>query len=311
MWAGDFLADNYVDAMTAEQVGWYCLLLFRSWINTPQGYLPNNKQLLSKWCRFASPMTFEFEAKIVLDLFKETEDGKFIYHPKLVEQVGKFADVSEKRKVAGAKGGKVATQKAPVDNRANAVAIAKQLPTDSDSDSEPDSEVKREAAPSPAPPLFEEIREVPPDDFNELQCAFWFTEQIGQIFDTASMQVVADSFRLRARELKLPVNHVAIETLARAKLDQDNGVAINRFWFSDGKFKKRVQGNGNGTNRSVSKADELRELNRAALAASLRARYGDRGVSPDDRRSDEAAGAGRGDGRDVVSEPIVLPPRVH
>lgn len=105
LWAGDFLSDNYVEAMTAEQVGWYCLLLIRSWNHTPRGYLPNEKQLLRVWCRCASDLLWENEAPLVLERFKTTEDGLFIFHPKLLKQVAKVVETSEKRADAGRIGG--------------------------------------------------------------------------------------------------------------------------------------------------------------------------------------------------------------
>jgi uncharacterized protein YdaU (DUF1376 family) len=125
LWAADFLSDNYVDAMTAEQIGWYCILLIRSWNSTPKGYLANDKQLLSKWCKDADPLSFEHRAQIVLDRFQTTPDGAFIYHPRIIEQVVSSAQVSEKRAIAGRVGG---LKQKPSKCLANA------LHSDSDSD---------------------------------------------------------------------------------------------------------------------------------------------------------------------------------
>lgn len=151
MFAADFLADNYVDAMTAEQVGWYTLLLLRSWNHTPRGFLPNDKQLLALWCRCVDQISFASRAGIVLDRFLTTEDGNMIYHPRLVEQSSKVAQVSEKRSLAGKTGGLKSGEKRRSKSEAIATANAKQLRTDSDSD----SDVKER-----------EIENVP-DDFDE------------------------------------------------------------------------------------------------------------------------------------------------
>jgi uncharacterized protein YdaU (DUF1376 family) len=132
MFAADFLSDNYVDAMTAEQIGWYTLLLLRSWNHTPRGFLPNDKQLLAVWCRCADAMSFEKRAGIVLDRFEKTSDGRMIYHPRLLEQSSKVKEVSEKRSLAGRLGGVKSSQQ-KLERRQ---AIAKQVPTDSDSDSD-------------------------------------------------------------------------------------------------------------------------------------------------------------------------------
>jgi uncharacterized protein YdaU (DUF1376 family) len=138
LWASDFLSDNFVDAMTAEQIGWYCILLIRSWNHTPKGYLPNDEHLLASWCKVADPMSFKQRAKLVLDRFETSEDGSVIYHPKLMEQVESVCKTSENRAVAGSLGGKKSAAK----RRSKHEAIATRLPIDTDTESDTDKNLK-------------------------------------------------------------------------------------------------------------------------------------------------------------------------
>jgi uncharacterized protein YdaU (DUF1376 family) len=141
LWAPEFLSDNFVDAMTAEQIGWYCILLIRSWNHTPKGYLPNDEHLLAGWCKCAEAMTFKQRAKLVLDRFETTEDGRFIYHPKLIEQVSKLNQTSENRALAGQKGGKKSAEQ----KRSKRQAIATHLPTELELEVEQDKSSSEDA----------------------------------------------------------------------------------------------------------------------------------------------------------------------
>jgi uncharacterized protein YdaU (DUF1376 family) len=132
LWAADFLSDNFVDAMTPEQIGWYCILLIRSWNHTPQGYLPNDEHLLSNWCKVVDRVLFREQAKLVLDRFEKTQDGSLIFHPKLIEQVDHISQVSEKRSDAGKKSAK----KRGMITANKCSTSVQQVLTDSDSDSD-------------------------------------------------------------------------------------------------------------------------------------------------------------------------------
>lgn len=88
--------------------------------------------------------------------------------------------------------------------------------------------------------------EVPPDDWNHLQCAAWFWDRLSIMPDRQSNEVCAENLRLYARERRLPVTTVCVEVLARAKLDLDHGETINRFWFTDGHHKPKKGGTSGG-----------------------------------------------------------------
>lgn len=136
-YAADFVSDPYVQAMTAEQYGWFSAALDLMWIHTPQGYLPNDKQLLCKMIGRCTEEHFIEHCDIVLNRFKVTDDGIWLYHPHMLEQASDVTELSEKRAEAGKRGGKK-------NARSNCKAIAKQLPTDLDIDT--DKEIK------PTPP---------------------------------------------------------------------------------------------------------------------------------------------------------------
>lgn len=112
-WAEKFLADNDVIGMTAEQVGWYCLMLIMSWTNTPRGYITSDQQVLSRCCRCVDPVLWSCSSEIVLKKFQKTEDGLWYYHPRMLEQADDLAQLSEKKSKAG---------KASADKRAQQVS---------------------------------------------------------------------------------------------------------------------------------------------------------------------------------------------
>jgi uncharacterized protein YdaU (DUF1376 family) len=47
----DFISDSAVDAMTNEELGIYVRLLCKAWKESPVGTIPNDDELLAKWCR--------------------------------------------------------------------------------------------------------------------------------------------------------------------------------------------------------------------------------------------------------------------
>jgi uncharacterized protein YdaU (DUF1376 family) len=165
--AADFVADPYVRAMTYEQQGWFSALLDLSWIHTPQAYLPNDKQMLSKCLGLLeqnSQQHFIDNCGDVLGRFQTTQDGRFIYHPKMLEQAVKMGKVSESRADAGRKGGQVSAKQLLSKPEAN----AKQLPVDSDVDS--DKRITLEPDECYPSDLIEEIHSVYPKPERSQRC---------------------------------------------------------------------------------------------------------------------------------------------
>jgi uncharacterized protein YdaU (DUF1376 family) len=132
--AADFVADPYVQAMTAEQYGWFSAMLDMAWIHTPQGYMPNAIDLLCRMVGRCDEMHFAKHAQIVLDRFQVTADGKWLYHPKMVEQASRLSQVSETKREAGKRGAQKRWDK--VDGKCH--KSAKHMPIDSDVDVDTD-----------------------------------------------------------------------------------------------------------------------------------------------------------------------------
>jgi uncharacterized protein YdaU (DUF1376 family) len=131
-YAADFLSDPDVMGMTAEQIGWYGLMLLMSWTNTPQGYITTDEQVLSTCCHCADALYFNRQARSVLKKFQTTEDGQFYFHPKMVEQAEHMGQLAEKKSKAGKIGADARRQVKP-----NTCSTpVKQVLTDSDSDSD-------------------------------------------------------------------------------------------------------------------------------------------------------------------------------
>jgi uncharacterized protein YdaU (DUF1376 family) len=129
-YAADFLSDPDVMGMTAEQIGWYGLMLLMSWTNTPQGYITTDEQVLSTCCHCADALYFNRQARSVLKKFQTTEDGQFYFHPKMVEQAEHMGQLAEKKSKAGKIGADSRRQQKP-----NACSTPV---TDSDSDVDTD-----------------------------------------------------------------------------------------------------------------------------------------------------------------------------
>lgn len=133
--AADLMSDPFVQAMTDEQYAWYSKMLDLSWIATPQAFLPNAKDLLAKMVSKCEQNHFIEHSQIVFDRFQTSEDGLYIYHPKMLEQAEKVAKTSKIRKLAGSEGGKAKAKK----RTSKRVASARNLPLDSDVDSDSDN----------------------------------------------------------------------------------------------------------------------------------------------------------------------------
>ena len=61
----DFASDINVEAMTAEQVGVYILLLCKAWQHDPPGTLPNDDERLARWGRITPARWQEIKAGVL------------------------------------------------------------------------------------------------------------------------------------------------------------------------------------------------------------------------------------------------------
>jgi uncharacterized protein YdaU (DUF1376 family) len=230
LWVSDFLASNAVDLMTAEQIGWYFILLIRSWNNTPRAYLPNDKQMLALWCKCADQMSFTQRAEIVLSQFETTPDGQFIYHPKMVAQAEKLTKTSENRAVAGKSGG----LKSGEQRRSKKEANASRLVTDS----EPESEVR--SKPSPTPPLRTEY------EFTPSAAAMFIKNELG-LGGQKFIDILRDVIEAEGKRYPIDPKDVAETMVTTWRLYQKSPRGQSRFaykpstFFSEGIWKQNPQ----------------------------------------------------------------------
>lgn len=85
----DFASDGRVEAMSAEEVGAYVLLLCKAWFEDPIGSLPNDDVTLSRWARIPRAKWSKIREK-VLAPFSIASDGR--YHQKRMQAVAREQD---------------------------------------------------------------------------------------------------------------------------------------------------------------------------------------------------------------------------
>ncbi len=105
LYAQDFISSLDVQMMSAAEVGAYCLLLFNSWAQPKQGYLPNDEAQLQFMSRL-TPEQWKQSKKRLLGKFTITGDKKFRYNPRLIAELSKRAAYIEKQAENGKRGGR-------------------------------------------------------------------------------------------------------------------------------------------------------------------------------------------------------------
>ena len=101
----DFISSLDVQLMSAAEVGAYCLLLFNSWTQPRQGFLPNDEAQLRHLSRLSAE-EWKTSKKRLLAKFPATEDKKHRYNPRLLVEAGKQATFREKQAEHGKRGGR-------------------------------------------------------------------------------------------------------------------------------------------------------------------------------------------------------------
>jgi len=101
----DFISSLDVQLMSAAEVGAYCLLLFNSWTQTRQGYLPNDEKQLQIISRL-EPEQWKKSKKKLLAKFAITPDKKFRYNPRLASEADKQTQFRTKQAENGKRGGR-------------------------------------------------------------------------------------------------------------------------------------------------------------------------------------------------------------
>lgn len=98
----DFAASAVVEAMTAEQVGAYILLLCKAWGQTPPGSLVSDDAILARWARLDRARWDDIKLG-VLSAFTLRADGRY-YQRRMEEEYRKLTKKMSVRSKAGAAG---------------------------------------------------------------------------------------------------------------------------------------------------------------------------------------------------------------
>ena len=101
----DFISSLDVQMMSAAEVGAYCLLLFNSWTQARQGYLPNDEAQLRYISRLSAEEWKQSKKKL-LAKFTVTPDKKFRFNPRLVSEADKRCQFLERQAENGKRGGR-------------------------------------------------------------------------------------------------------------------------------------------------------------------------------------------------------------
>ena len=99
----DFLSSIDVQTMTVEEVGAYCLLMFNSWIQEDQCYLPDDEKTLKVLSKLDGKKWEKYSPK-VLKKFKKK--NKKIFNPRLVRELKNRQNYSKTQSEKGKKGGR-------------------------------------------------------------------------------------------------------------------------------------------------------------------------------------------------------------
>jgi len=99
----DFISSLDVQAMTIEEIGGYCLLLFNSWIQKRQCYLPDDDEDLRILCKMNEEQWEKHRDKI---LKKFKKNGKFIFNKRLRFELKIKREFSKKKSESGKQGGR-------------------------------------------------------------------------------------------------------------------------------------------------------------------------------------------------------------
>lgn len=100
----DFISSLDCQIMTLAEFGAFNWLLYHSWIQSPQCYLPNDIKILARLLRISNEEMDGMWENSLKKKFQVSEDKKFIYNERLLFEYNKQIDHKEKRAKAGHKG---------------------------------------------------------------------------------------------------------------------------------------------------------------------------------------------------------------
>ena len=108
-----FTSDELVEAMTTEEVGAYFLLICKAWKSQPPCTIPDDDKTLARWARMSERRWLACKAR-VLAPWKSDAPGR-LFQKRLRESFDHVTLQVEKKKVAGAKGGKAKANRKTLD----------------------------------------------------------------------------------------------------------------------------------------------------------------------------------------------------
>lgn len=109
LYVDDILGSFLFQAMTAEQKGWYLMLLMQCWHSDRGGYLPKDPQLLWKLAGARSRRYFERHSAPVLAKFKDSGDG-WLYNERCLQEYERVQEKAHIFSEAGRKGARSRSQ---------------------------------------------------------------------------------------------------------------------------------------------------------------------------------------------------------
>ena len=130
-YVNDFAADPVVEAMTAEQVGAYILLLCKAWSLKDPGLLPANDEVLARWARLTPERWSEVKSGVLAAFTVSATDGQ-LCQKRMRKEYAKLCQSKRSRQEAGRKGGVAKWQRHSI---ASSNAISQPLASGSSSDS--------------------------------------------------------------------------------------------------------------------------------------------------------------------------------
>lgn len=119
------------------------------------------------------------------------------------------------------------------------LATRKQLATPEESRGEAEAEAEGDASASAPPTLTPALPMADPDSGGELALAAWVLEEAGVPGEAPVIRIAAECIRLQAREggaLREAAGFIA----HKAKEARSRGDTVNRFWFSDQRYRPQA-----------------------------------------------------------------------
>jgi hypothetical protein len=270
-YAAEWLADENVAIMTLEEEGAYIRAISYCW---REGSIPSSPELLSRLCKGASTTVIG----VVIACFKQhPNDPNRLIHGRLEIERAKQESWKKKSSDGGKKGAdirwgpekeRVAKPKhdQPVTTPITTISEVVK-PVDGSSFSSLSSSSKGGAQanepPKNPPPA------APPDDgempegLNGLEYARGLMDRCNIPLDFQTQRPIAAAIEAYAKQRSISLPKATMELIRFAEDALREGATVNRFWFTDGKYRAKMQ------KRPVVKVPDAAERQMAEDAARM------------------------------------------